>query len=312
MFNSIRPLALVAALALPMAGHAYEEEVASTNLPPIWEDASGNQMVSAVKAAEELARRNFAARVKGIRIDGVTTVNDIVQANNRVSARLNDFIRGIKFGEPTFKDDGRVQVVAKGTVRDIITTIEKEIETDETWSGRIRREEFTEITQEIRDTIIEEVGQSAIPGSLGEKRLRWLMLARLDALTKLVGRIEGVQVTAESKVGDFLLKSDQVRSRVSSLLSGATVTKVKFDQKFVEVEMTLKMEEIIETITYTEFDGETEKSVDQQVRELVFTEKGIGSEDGAPKDVKIDGTTNPSDITSIVIQRVVSRRTVSH
>ena len=136
MFNSIRPLALVAALALPMAGHAYEEEVASTNLPPIWEDASGNQMVSAVKAAEELARRNFAARVKGIRIDGVTTVNDIVQANNRVSARLNDFIRGIKFGEPTFKDDGRVQVVAKGTVRDIITTIEKEIETDETWSPK--------------------------------------------------------------------------------------------------------------------------------------------------------------------------------
>jgi hypothetical protein len=316
-------LAPILATALTVSTNpllAYEEATAVTTLPPIWQDASGHQIVAGVKAAEAIARRNFAARLKGMRIDGTTTVADIVQSSNSLHAQVDQLIAGVKMSEPRFRDDGRVQVTASGIVRDVLTSIERDIEERrQFWSGKIHREEFLKMTEDIRDETITVIGESALPGTLGEKRLRWLLLARLDAMSKLLARIEGIQINASTKIGDYLLQKDSIRSRLGALLTGATIEKVDFSHpKYVTVEMSLKMEEIIETVTYNADDQQQRTAIDQQLRELTFTETGMGSEDSdqaplaAPSAEALSLFSQQADLANVVIERRISRRPVSH
>ena len=319
-----RPVVLAAAMLIPPYAVAYEETTTLNELPPIWQDASGHQMVAGIKAAEAIARRNFAARVKGIRLDGQTTVADIVQTRNNLRAQVDQMLAGVTISPPRFREDGRVQVTATGIVRDIFTSIEQDIaENKQFWSGTIRRDEFLKISEEIRDQPISVIGESALPGTLGEKRLRWLLLARLDAMSKLLARLEGVQINANTTIGDFMLHNDHVSSQLGALLTGAKLEKVDFSHpKYVSVQMSLKMAEVIEIISHNADQGQEETHIDQQVRESVFSETGIGSEDSADPHIQQllqtktihanDTVTQPlaDDMINMVLERRIRRHVI--
>src|SRR5690606_9422063 len=58
-------------------------------------------------------------------------------------------------------------------------------------------------------------------GGIAQKRLKARLAARTDAYRKLAEVTNGVQVTAESKIGNFVTESDVIKLKVDAVIKGA-------------------------------------------------------------------------------------------
>jgi len=73
----------------------------------------------AVRAAEMDARRLLVEKVYGVRIDAQTTVKDFAVQNDQVRAKVDTFMAGAQISEPTYMDDGSVQVTASISLEEL-------------------------------------------------------------------------------------------------------------------------------------------------------------------------------------------------
>jgi len=91
--------------------------------------------------------------------------------------------------------------------------------------------------------VIEAVGIGAPPEKYyGKPQARPMALraAQLDAYRNLLEVVKGVRVTSVSYMGDFVTKSDEVRTEVSGLVRGAQIVKKEYLSDGT-VEMTMRM-----------------------------------------------------------------------
>jgi hypothetical protein len=79
--------------------------------------------------------------------------------------------------------------------------------------------------------------------SPAEKALMAKRAAKLDALRNLAEEVYGVRITSDSYVRDFVLQSDDMRSRVSTFIQGArVVSEQKMPDGSYQVEVELDIE----------------------------------------------------------------------
>ncbi len=79
--------------------------------------------------------------------------------------------------------------------------------------------------------------------SPAEKALMAKRAAKLDALRNLVEEVYGVKITSDSYVRDFVLQSDDTRSRVNTFIQGArVVSEQKMPDGSYQVEVELDIE----------------------------------------------------------------------
>lgn len=90
---------------------------------------------------------------------------------------------------------------------------------------------------------IEVVGSGVAPssGSSGQQKLMARRAATADAYRNLLELVEGVQVSAETTVRDFVTKSDVVRLQVQGVIKGATPVGPPRQSSDGAVEITLRM-----------------------------------------------------------------------
>ncbi len=91
--------------------------------------------------------------------------------------------------------------------------------------------------------IVEAVGIGAPPEKYyGKPQARPMALraAQLDAYRNLLEVVKGVRVTSVSYMGDFVTKSDEVRTEVSGLVRGAQIVKKEYLSDGT-VELTMRM-----------------------------------------------------------------------
>jgi hypothetical protein len=252
-------------------------------LPAVWEQAGPQERLKAVRAAELDAARLLVERVYGTAIDSDTTIQDLALGSDEVAAEVRRLIRGVTNTDaPQYKDDGQVWVVRAVKLRQVLETVTRTVKEKKTWRGWVKVEDLEKVTRECKDTVIDALGNSALPGSEGLKKIQAKRAAEVDAYRRLAERLMGVEITSSSKVRDFILESDEIRARAAAILKGAKPIQIEYlpDQS-CEVTMQLKVAEIFDVIRhYSKKAGSVEKELTKTEREYearTFTEKGAGA-----------------------------------
>ena len=95
-----------------------------------------------------------------------------------------------------------------------------------------------------KGTGVPNPGETGATARLGAERS-----AELDARRKLLERVQGVQIDAQTTMKDFITQNDQVRSRVLGVLQGAEVSEPKYlSDGSVEVVVSLPMERVYQAV----------------------------------------------------------------
>jgi len=235
------------------------------------------------RAAEADAYRKLAEAVYGLQINSRTYVKDYVTESDEIRGDVNEFIRGIRLGEPTWYDDGSCEVPAEVTVAKVVETLRSTH--DRYYRGdSVKASDFESITRRIEKNVIKVVGMGApredLPPDLPEgvaemlgpppggarsgpppipdiwreigpqARLMAIGAARKDAQRRLAERIKGLRLTARTQVRDFMAQSDVITTELSAHLVGAfeVGTYLHHDELIAEVAMRVPTEQVITAI----------------------------------------------------------------
>lgn len=204
------------------------------------------------RAAKVDALRNLTETIYGLQIDSQTTVRDFVTQSDLIRSSVSAVIQGAQEIDYRELPDGTAEVtmeITLGPIEDIM-------------GRRIRYDRHT-----VQATGYgAPSGETAIPsqpahssGSIrargsgvetndpnmspAEKALMAKRAAKLDALRNLAEEVYGVKITSDSYVRDFVLQSDDTRSRVNTFIQGArVVSEQKMPDGSYQVEVELDTE----------------------------------------------------------------------
>lgn len=182
------------------------------------------------RAAKVDALRNLLEVVYGIQIDARTTVRDFVTQSDVVRSRVRAVVQGAQEVDYQIQADGTAEVTVEltlGRLQDILgRRLSYDQEVIQAKGYGAPGGQSYETPQAARDALrvkghgIEpnEPGMTAAEKSLLAKRA-----GKLDALRNLAEQVDGVRISGETLVRDFVTRSDDIRSRVFSYIQGARV-----------------------------------------------------------------------------------------
>ena len=281
-------------------------------LPAIWKKASPSDRLKAVRAAELDATRLLVERIYGLSLDGDTTVHDLALESDDVHGAVQATIRGVMTTEkPEYLEDGTVQVVRAVTIREIVETITKTKSGKKYSNGKIKIDSATTTrTVKANDKLIDVMGNAALPGSVGHKKVLAKRAAEIDAYRRLAERIMGVNITSTTTVRDFVVADDTILASLAASLKAATPTEINyFDDNSCEVTMELTMEEVIRS-TFRHSDKNSETiSIDDKIKQTVFSETGSGAPRPAEKKSAPRKTASPGGVyveTELILREVIA------
>jgi hypothetical protein len=256
---------LVLAMATPVFAGPVEEKLAAQN------------KLLAMRAARVDAMRKLAERINGLVITSETTVKDFVATNDRIQSAMMSWLSGMKeVGEPTWTPDGICQVTLEVTVQEIVVEL-KRLHKEFYKGDKVRYEDIEQIAVNAKEKTLRETGSGAprpefedrgaqaMPGASGQDimskrawaywsahctgrgRLMAERAARLDALRKLGERINGLLITSETTVKDFVATDDRIRTQMATFLRGAREVGTRYHdgELIVETEVEVTVQDLI-------------------------------------------------------------------
>ena len=244
--------------------------------------AEAQKKLLAKRAAEADAYRKLAETVYGLQLNSQTYVKDYVTESDTIRGELDEFIRGIRLGEPIYYDDGSCEVPAEVTVAKVVETLRKSYDRHYK-GGAVHSTDFESLSRRIEKQVIKVVGMGApredlpldLPEGVAEMlgpppapsagpppipdiwrkvgpraRLMAIGAARKDAQRRLAERIKGLRLTARTQVRDFVTESDVITTELSASLVGAYEigTYLHSDELIAEVTMRIPTEQVITSI----------------------------------------------------------------
>ncbi len=266
-----RTVLTVMGLAVLLAGPTWGQQDAT--------ELAKNKLL-AKRAAEADAYRKLGETIRGLTITSETSVRDFVTESDVIETEFDDFVKGARFGEPYWYEDGSCEIDAEVTVAKLITHL-KEIHTRHYRGDAIKGTDFEKMTQTIKKNVIKVTGMGAprpdipalppvleaalppppsaperapIPAlwlQVGPKeRLKAHRAAEVDALRKLLERVRGLRVTSDTKVSDFTTEWDKISLSAKGYLVGAYEIQTYYhqDEPIVEVTYAMPVEQVITTI----------------------------------------------------------------
>jgi len=241
--------------------------------------AAQNKLL-AMRAARVDAMRKLAERINGLVITSDTTVKDFVATSDIIQSSMMSWLRGMKeVGEPIYTPDGICQVTLEVTVQEVVVelqrlcrqyykgnkyavadfekitvnTTEKTIR--ETGSGAPRPEfdprgQFAPPTAGGQDIMSSNAWAYWTAHCTGQGRLMAERAARLDAYRKLGERINGLIITSDTTVKDFVATDDRIQTAMQTFLRGAKEVGKRYHENelIVEVELQVTVQELIATL----------------------------------------------------------------
>ncbi|MBI5723341.1 MAG: hypothetical protein HZA50_05240 [Planctomycetes bacterium] len=242
--------------------------------------AAQNKLL-AYRAARADAIRKLAERIIGLKITSETTVKNFVTQSDTIDTAMKAFLSGVKDeGKPKYAEDGVCTVTMSVTIGEVIVAL-KQIYNQYAKGGKIKIEDFEQMSVTYKETVFSETGQGAprpdktvdvlIPA--GSKldtvisdmpadaaaywktrvepqgRLMAVRAARVEAMRRLGERLSGVMITSETSVRDFVAESDEINVDMKTFLSGAKETRIKYhtDELIVEVRMEVLWRTVLES-----------------------------------------------------------------
>ena len=304
-------------LLMPSASYAVVKPTEEDGpvLPEIWQKAGPRERLKATRAAELDADRLLAERIYGLQVDSETTVQDLAAGDDAIAGAVSATLVGsITTEQPEYLPDGRVQVVRAVKIREVIDTLNRVIKGKRLSDGSIvTTADNTKSNREVKDKVIDVMGNAALPGSEGHQKIMAKRAAEMDAYRRLAGRMMGVKIDGNTTVRDFALEHDEILASLSQVLKAASPTGIKYNKSngSCEVTMEIKTQDIIRT-TRRFLKGTTTKTeIKDEVQEKTFSETGMGAmRDVVKSDAPSGGSTaggksDPFFETEIILKEIV-------
>ena len=304
-------------LLMPSASYAVVKPTEEDGpvLPEIWQKAGPRERLKATRAAELDADRLLAERIYGLQVDSETTVQDLAAGDDAIAGAVSATLVGsITTEQPEYLPDGRVQVVRAVKIREVIDTLNRVIKGKRLDDGSIvTTADNTKTNREVKDKVIDVMGNAALPGSEGHQKIMAKRAAEMDAYRRLAGRMMGVKIDGNTTVRDFALEHDEILASLSQVLKAASPTGIKYNKSdgSCEVTMEIKTQDIIRT-TRRFLKGTTTKTeIKDEVQEKTFSETGMGAmRDVVKSDAPSGGSTaggksDPFFETEIILKEIV-------
>jgi hypothetical protein len=182
------------------------------------------------RAAKVDALRNLAEQVFGLRLDNQTTVRDFVTQSDVIRTRVSAAIQGAREVDYKVLSDGTAEVTVEitlGPVRDILgRNLVYGQETIQA-KGYGAPGGSAVAAPAVGGAVIRAKGNGVEPRDADltppEKGLLAKRAAKLDALRNLAEEVWGLRLTGETFVRDYVVKNDDLRSRVQTFIQGARV-----------------------------------------------------------------------------------------
>ncbi len=300
-----RFLCVLATLSLVFANAVAApkpEEVKQEALPAIWQKVSAQERLTAIRIAELDALRLLAERVYGVQLNDESTVRDLAKADDKVKTSVQQVLMGVTTKEgPTYYEDGRLEVVRAVKLSKLIEVVRETFKSKQGQDVKISHE--LEIRSETE--VIDALGNAALPGSDGHKKILAKRAAELDAYRKLAERTLGVQVTSNTTIKNFAVASDEIRAALAGFLKSAEVTRIKYlpDQSS-EVTMKLALGPLVKIVKkQVEASGKSTE-LNSQSFQKTLEEVGRGAPAAAPAAAGGESAA-PAVITTIEVQAVI-------
>lgn len=269
------------ATILPSQAAVKPTQEAGPNLPEIWQKAGPKERLKATRAAELDADRLLAERVYGLEVDAETTVADLASTNDAVNTAVSATLVGaVSTEEPEYLPDGTVQVVRAVKIREVINTFNTAVKGKILSDGSFETlSNKTKTNTEVKDSVIDAMGNAALPGSEGHQKIMAKRAAELDAYRRLAARMMGIQIDGETTIRDMALENDKLVAALSHVLKGAAPTAIKYnkDDGSCEVTMAVKTADVLRTTKRTVKGDKVKTTFKDEVEEKTFSETGRGA-----------------------------------
>ena len=241
------------------------------------------QKLMAIRAAQLDAFRLLGEQILGLEINSQTTVKDFVAESDAVAVSLDELIKAVVFGEPRFFDDGSVEIDGEVTVASIVETINRSVSrTRSQPKAKLREIDKAEVKIKTKEETIKVTGSGAVrletklpdPKSVPiikaqfigstqsfavpeifkiagpAERLKAKRAAEIDAYRKLFETVQGLQLSDETTVRDFVTESDTITGTFTGRLKGARTKSIRYmPDGVVEVQMQIDVPLLISDLT---------------------------------------------------------------
>ena len=134
--------------------------------------------------------------------------------------------------------------------------------------------------------VVPSFAQGAADAVSAQNKLLAQRAARVDAIRKLSERINGLQISSETYVKDFVTESDEIRTAMTAFLNGMREKSVRYEDDGVcMVTMEVTLVEVVTTLTEirdryykgSKFKGTDFTKITQTETRKVLTETGSGA-----------------------------------
>ncbi len=208
---------------------------------------AGNKKIMSTRAAQVLAERALIESVYGLKLRATEEVVDMVASSfkGKTESKTSAIIKGVKFDEVIYDSEKDIAKVTASVSLDSITNIDGNV-------------------MDLENKVFQRVAFATSTPSMTEQ-LMALRAAEIDAYTRLIKQIVGFDLESHTTVENFMLTSDDVKTKVMATLYLAEVVDYGWDEDGdAYVRMALNVEDaseildeqIINTDTIIEVEGQ--------------------------------------------------------
>jgi hypothetical protein len=272
---------LAATTSLTFGSVVIPKEVSGPRLPKIWAQASSQERLKAIRAAEVDGDRQLVENMSGIQIDSSTTVRDLLSENDISFGEVSGVLTGSKTaGDPKFFEDGRVQVIREVELEQLVQLLKRVVQQKKNKDGSVSvlSDAVTPITR-VEQYKLEFVGNSALPGTEGHEKILSKRAAEIDCYRRLAERVKGIKLDGDSTIESSCLNNDNLRTELSHLIKNAVVRSIEYDKEdnSCAVTMELSVTDIIaKTKQYRAF-NKTKTVTKDELKQTKIIETGKGA-----------------------------------
>jgi len=255
-------------------------------IPAMWIKIGPQGRMMAIRAAELDAKRQLLERIKGLRITSDTIVRDFVAESDQITAQAQGTLIGAQIVRTYLHfDEPIAEVTVEVPLESVITTI-RELHTRSIQGDRVKGTDIEEAVRSIKTKTFQATGQGIPPKNIlqaynakatpqqqippwamnpirmdgsgvppadkagtAQGKLMAARAAELDAKRKLGEHIQGLQITSQTKVKDFVTEHDEIRTQMDAFLVGAVVEDTKFDGETARVTVSVPGMQVWEMIS---------------------------------------------------------------
>lgn len=243
---------------------------------------SPQQKAMAQRAAELDACRLLGEQIMGLKLTSTTHVKDMMLASEVVTTSMDTFIKGVRYGQPSFASDGSCEITAEVTLEQVITELKRTV--DKVFkNGKWTSDQMEEIRKYTDRKVIQVVGAGApnldapdaympdlaslpiLPQLLGtgkpldlpaiwkkfpaNRRLMARRGAQTDAYRQLAERLFGMALTSETFKQNMVTKSDDIKAKCDAYLRGVRFAQTRYrPDGIAEVQAEVTVAQAITTI----------------------------------------------------------------